>query len=137
MCFVTLEDFTGSVEVIVFPRTFERTGPLLVPDRPLAVAGRVSITEDKLKVIAESIKLLGQQTTREVRVRIRKEQETAEIFEGLKQVFTSCHGDTTVFLQLLDQRRIIKTDRNFWIQPTPLAVQKIEEILGPGSVFLA
>ena len=38
---------------------------------------------------------------------------------------------------MLDQRRIIKTDRNFWIQPTPLAVQKIEEILGPGSVFLA
>ena len=137
MCFVTLEDFTGSVEVIVFPRVFERAGPLLTPDRPIAVGGRISITDDKLKVIAESVKQLGQQTAREVRVRIRKEQETPEVFAELKEVFTSCHGDTTVFLQLLDQRRLIKTDKNYWIHPSPMAVKKIEEILGPGSVFLA
>jgi len=137
MCFITVEDFTGAVEVIVFPRTFERTGPLLIPDRPVIVAGRLSITEEKVKVIAESIKPLGQLIAKEVRVRIRKEQETSEVFEGLKEVFTACHGDTEVFLQLLDQRRLIKTDRSFWINPSPLAVKKIENILGPGSVFLA
>ena len=137
MCFVTLEDFTGSVEVIVFPRTFERAGPLLTPDRPVVVTGRVSITDEKVKVIAESVKLLGQQTAREVRVQIRKEQETPEVFEGLKEVFASCRGETTVFLQLMDQRRLIKTDKNYWINPSPMTVKRIEEILGPGSVFLA
>lgn len=137
MCFVTIEDFTGAVEVIVFPRTFERAGPLLTPDRPIVVGGRVSITEDKVKVIAESVKLLGQAVAKEVRVRIRKEQETPEVFEGLKEIFTSCQGDTTVFLQLLDQRRLIKTDRSYWINPSPLTVKKIESILGPGSVILA
>ncbi len=137
MCFVTLEDFTGSVEVIVFPRTFERAGPLLTPDRPVVVSGRVSITDEKVKVIAESVKLLGQQRAKEVRVRIRKEQETPEVFERLKEVFAACRGETTVFLQLLDQRRLIKTDKNYWINPSPMTVKKIEDILGPGSVFLA
>ena len=137
MCFVTLEDFTGSVEVIVFPRTFERAGPLLTPDRPVVVSGRVSITDEKVKVIAESVKLLGQQRANEVRVRIRKEQETPEVFERLKEVFAACRGETTVFLQLLDQRRLIKTDKNYWINPSPMTVKKIEDILGPGSVFLA
>ena len=137
MCFVTLEDFTGYVEVIVFPRIFERAGPLLAPDRSVAVRGRVSITEEKVKVIAESVTPLGQKNAQEVRISIRKEQETPEIFEGLKEIFVAYRGEATVYLQLLDQRRLIKTDKNYWINPTSAAVKKIEDILGLGSVFLA
>ncbi|MBP2665170.1 MAG: dnaE [Firmicutes bacterium] len=137
MCFVTLEDFTGAIEVIAFPRTFERAGPLLTVDRAITVRGRVSITDDKIKIIAESVKPLGQKNAQEVRINIRREQETPEIFDRLKQIFTSCHGDAIVFLQLLDQKRIIKTDKNFWINPSPLAVKRIEDILGSGSVILA
>ena len=137
MCFVTVEDFTGSVEVIAFPRTFERAGPLLTIDRPITVRGRISITDDKVKVIAETIKLLGQKNTQEVRINIRREQETPEVFDGLKEVFAAYRGDTMVYLNLLDQRRLIKTDKSFWITPSPTAVQRIENILGPGSVILA
>ena len=137
MCFVTLEDFTGSMEVIVFPRTFERSGPLLAPDRAVAVSGRVSLTDDKIKVIAETVRPIGQTAAKEARVRIRRDQESPEVFEGLKSVFTSCHGGTTVFLQLLDQKRLIRTDPVYWIDPSPLTVKKIEAILGPGSVVLA
>ncbi|HWR31543.1 MAG TPA: DNA polymerase III subunit alpha, partial [Negativicutes bacterium] len=115
MCFVTVEDFTGSIEVIVFPRVFERAGPLLTPDRPISVSGRLSITEDKVKVIAETVKPLGQKNAQEVRINIRREQETPEIFEGLKEIFTACRGEATVYLQLLDQKRLIKTDKNYWI----------------------
>ena len=136
MCFATVEDFTGAVEVVVFPRTFERFGPLLVMDRPVSVAGRLSVSDDKSKVIAESVKALGQVTTREVRVRrIRKDQETPAVFELLKQTFSEFHGQTTVYLQLLDQKRLIKTDTAFWINPSSAAIERIEDILGPGSVF--
>lgn len=137
MCFINLEDFTGTVEVIVFPRTFERTGPLLVPDLAVLIGGRVSITDDKIKVIAETVSPLGQQRVREVRLRIRKEQETPDVFEQLKQTFTLCKGETTVYLQLVDQGRTIKTEKQFWIQPSAIAIKKLETILGPGSVLLA
>ena len=137
MCFVTLEDFTGSVEVIVFPRTFERAGPMLVPDLPVLVGGRVSITDDKVKVIADTVSPLGQQKTREVRLRIRKDQETPDVFEQLKQTFTACKGEATVYLQLVDQGRVIKTEKNFWVNPSTATIKKLEAILGPGSVQLA
>ena len=137
MCFATVEDFTGSLEVVVFPRTFERAGPLLALDRPVVVMGRANVSDDKIKVIAESVKAIGQAAAQEVRVRIRKEQERPEVFERLKQTFSDYHGQTTVYLQLLDQKRLIKTDASYWIIPSPAAINKIEEILGPGSVFLA
>ena len=137
MCFVTVEDFTGTVEVIAFPRVFERSGPLLVIDRPVAVAGRISTSDDKVKIIADGFKPLGQATAGEVRIRIRKEQETPDVFEHLKQTFVKFHGHSVVYLQLLDQNRLIKTDATFWIDPSAAAIGRIEEILGQGSVFLA
>lgn len=137
MCFATLEDFTGAVEVVVFPRVFERTGPLLVADRAVKIAGRINSNDDKTKVIAETIRTLGQGATTEVRIRIRKDQETALVFEHLKQTFVNFHGQTIVYLQLLDQKRVIKTDAAYWINPSTEAISKIEEILGPGSVLLA
>lgn len=137
MCFVTLEDFSGSVEVIVFPRTFERAGPLLAPDRPVWVNGRVSITDDKVKVIAESVKALDQLAMQEVRLQIRKDQENQVTFERLKQVFSVCKGDTPVYMVLVDQNRTIKTDRQFWVSPSSVTIKRLEEVLGTGSVFLA
>ena len=103
----------------------------------MVVVGRVNVNEEKIKVIAESVKTFGQTVAQEVRVRIRKEQETPEIFERLKQTFADFHGQTVVYLQLLDQKRLIKTDAGYWITPSPGAINKIENILGPGSVFLA
>ena len=137
MCFATVEDFTGAVEVVVFPRTFERAAPLLAIDRAVTVAGRVNASDDKAKVIAETVKALGQSAVKEVRLRIRKEQESAAVFERLKQVFAEFHGQTVVYLQLLDQKRLIKTDSAYWLQPSSAAVKRLEEILGPGSVVLA
>jgi DNA polymerase-3 subunit alpha len=137
MCFATVEDFSGAIEVVVFPRTFERAGPLLIPDCPVMVSGRISITDDKVKVIAESVKPLAQQAPKEMRIKIRKDQETADVFEQLKQTFAACRGDTPIFLLLVDQSRTIKTDNHFWVTPSLATIKRIEEILGSGAVFLA
>ena len=137
MCFVSLEDFTGVVEVIVFPRTFERASPFLAPDLPVMVSGRVSITDDKVKVIADTVSPIGQQQVKEVRLRIRKEQETPDTFERLKQIFSECKGETVIYLQLVDQNRTIRTEKNFWINPNAATIKKMEAVLGSGSVMLA
>ncbi len=56
MAFLTLEDLVGSVEVVVFPRDYEKYGSLLNEDAKIFVKGRVSVEEDKDgKVICEQI----------------------------------------------------------------------------------
>ena len=56
MAFVTLEDMTGEVEVIIFPREYERFRTLLVKEKKLMIRGRVSPEEDKdAKLIASEI----------------------------------------------------------------------------------
>ncbi len=56
MAFLTLEDLFGTVEVIVFPRDYERYHALLNDDEKIFVRGHVSIEEDKDgKLICERI----------------------------------------------------------------------------------
>lgn len=133
MCFVNLEDFTGQVEVIVFPRTFERAGRLLAPDLPVMVAGRLNIHEEGAKIMAEDILPLGSAGA-EVRITLRKEQETPVILAGLKKLLTKHTGSAAVYLHLIDSKRVIKTERDFWIEPTSAALAAIEELLGKGTV---
>ncbi|MDR3642896.1 MAG: DNA polymerase III subunit alpha [Candidatus Doudnabacteria bacterium] len=56
MAFFTLEDTTGSLEVLVFPKVMEKVVPLLADDRIVQVTGRLSDKDEELKLIAEDIK---------------------------------------------------------------------------------
>lgn len=59
MAFLTLEDLTGTVEVIVFPKSFDHLNPILKEDLVVVVKGRLQVREDEnTKIIAEDIVLL-------------------------------------------------------------------------------
>ena len=47
MAFVTIEDMTGTIETIFFPKTFERYKDMLNTDEKLLIRGRSSVEENK------------------------------------------------------------------------------------------
>ncbi len=56
MAFVTLEDMVGTIEVIVFPRTYEANAPRLNEDAKVFLEGRVSVEEGRdAKLIADKV----------------------------------------------------------------------------------
>ena len=56
MAFLQLEDMLGSVEVIVFPRDYEKNSDKLTEDRKVFIKGRVSAEDEKdAKLICEKI----------------------------------------------------------------------------------
>ena len=56
MAFITVEDLAGTVEVLIFPRDYEKKRDLLIEDEKVFVQGRVSIGDDPAgKLICERI----------------------------------------------------------------------------------
>ncbi len=56
MAFLNLEDLVGNVEVVVFPKDYEKYGSLLQEDAKIFIKGRISVEEDKDgKLICEQI----------------------------------------------------------------------------------
>ncbi|MBP0963071.1 MAG: DNA polymerase III subunit alpha, partial [Oscillospiraceae bacterium] len=59
MAFVGLEDHTGSIEMLVFPRVLERFGRVMEDSKPVVVTARVSLREEEdAKLICESVQPL-------------------------------------------------------------------------------
>jgi DNA polymerase-3 subunit alpha len=54
MMFITLEDLTGKIEVIVFPRTLAQDAAIWSSDEPIVVEGRIDRKENVTKIIAAS-----------------------------------------------------------------------------------
>ena len=55
MAIVTLEDLQGSIEVVVFPRLFETTRPLLRDGAILLIAGRVDHKGEEVSLLADLV----------------------------------------------------------------------------------
>ena len=55
MAIVTMEDLQGSVEVVVFPRLFEQSGPTWRDGAILLVAGKVDHKSDEVSILADFV----------------------------------------------------------------------------------
>lgn len=136
MCFIALEDFTDQIEVVVFPRTFDKYSKFLLPDMPVRVSGRLSVNDESAKILADNIRSLDDAAASEVRLKISGQQENGETFERLKQVLKQYPGSTVVYLHLIDSQRVIKTEKQFWIELSAEVIEALELIIGKGRVIV-
>ena len=63
MAFVTLQDDTGTVGCIVFPKLFAETPDMWVEDTPIIVKGKVDNREDNLQIVVETGTIIDMKKT--------------------------------------------------------------------------
>lgn len=59
MAFLRLEDRTGSIETVVFPKVFARSRQFLTPDGVILLSGTVNLRDQDISLIADSIQPLS------------------------------------------------------------------------------
>ena len=108
MAFLTVEDMTGSVEVIVFPKTYEENTWKLNEDEKVLIRGRVSAEEEKdAKLIAEKI-LLFSEVPSKVWLQFNSLASYEEKREELDRILQENPGKDEVYLFLKDTRKVRK-----------------------------
>ena len=124
MAFITLEDLVGTVEVVVFPRDYERNAALIETDSKVFIMGNVSAEDDKAsKLICEKI-VSFDQVPRELWIqfadRKQYEQEVAELYDTLRQ---SDGGDhVVVYLRAEKQMKHLPASRSVEIEDNLLGI---------------
>jgi len=58
MVFARLADLSGSIEAVVFPKIYKEAKDLLVPEKCIAVKGRVSVRNGETSIIVEQVRAL-------------------------------------------------------------------------------
>ncbi|MFH1534518.1 MAG: DNA polymerase III subunit alpha [Patescibacteria group bacterium] len=140
MLFVTIEDLTGSMEVLVFPSTLKENQDIWQEDKMLVIAGKVSTKEGALKLICEKVKEFNSQDASESteqsgkKIVIQIANLEKEMLDTLKEVFEQHVGSHKVFLMWKNggNQKTIVTKTS--IDPNTEVVNKIENIVGKGTV---
>jgi DNA polymerase-3 subunit alpha len=132
MVFVTLDDPTGSAEVVVFNSTYAASREYLEPDRMLVVKGRVDHKQaGETKLVAmEATPFESTPVRREVRLRIDARQAPAGLIRELAILVKDFPGDAPVYLSLetsLGERTLalgpdycVKPDADFFAEARAL-----------------
>ena len=115
MAFITLEDLYGAIEVIVFPKIYDRYLKYLDEDNIVVVEGRISLNEeDEPKIICESIVPLNKYKKEKLYIKLEKD-DGLKTFEYLKNIFVKYSGDMPVYVYLEYEKKVIMADRNYWV----------------------
>ncbi|MDY6028895.1 MAG: DNA polymerase III subunit alpha [Acidaminococcaceae bacterium] len=115
MALLTLEDFSGSVQVVVFPKVYQECLKDIYQENIVCVLGRFSIDERESKIVAGEVRRLKQEIEREVRLNITRDKDTPAVQEALRGIFAKYRGGDTVYLHLTASRKIIKTAAAYWV----------------------
>lgn len=136
MAYFTLEDTSGSIEVLVFPKNYLRFMSILEGEKVILLTGRLNVNEDERKVFADNITLISADklVCKSVKVEIRDHQ--VDTLNQLKEVLLENHGETPVYLHFAQSNKILKLKESYWVEPTLGLQQKLEKICGKGAVRL-
>ncbi len=134
MAFLTIEDLVGTVEVIVFPRDYERYHAMIEEDEKVFIQGHANVEEEKNgKIICEKV-IPFDDTSREVWLKF----PTKEAYEEKeKELFSMLHdsdGKDSVVIYTSSPKAIKKLPASQNIKADSEIVNNLTNFLGENNV---
>ena len=112
MAFLTVEDLVGTVEVVVFPRDYEKNRVLLEVDNKVFIKGRVSEEDEKAsKLICEKI-IPFEQTKKELWIQFPNKAAFLEEEQIVYGYLADSEGDDEVVIYCQAERAVKRLPRN-------------------------
>ncbi|MBP9760853.1 MAG: DNA polymerase III subunit alpha [Candidatus Magasanikbacteria bacterium] len=152
MLFVTIQDTSGALEVLVFPKTYERTKDHWQDGALMCIVGKTPKEEGDNKVFAENVYVLNKHNAHDVaravslgRTEVSAESKRKKIVtllltadeariygEDLKKIFAAHPGEYSIYIKL--PTTTIQAQATLLWNETVQA--SIESIIGTGKVFV-
>ena len=112
MAFFNLEDLVGTVEVVVFPKTYEKCSDNLVEDNKVFITGRVQADDEKDgKLICESI-VSFEQIPKKLWIKFATKETYVEKEERLMELLSESEGNDGVVIYIENPKAKKELPRN-------------------------
>ena len=159
MAYVTVEDDTAAIELVVFPKALQQCGAYLTADSAVLLTGRIDAREEEApKVLLNEAQPLNEGA---VNALTTAEKPAASVFSdaeaakraphklyirldslkgvkwpGIRAVLSTCPGDTPVYLFPLDTKKKTLVSRRLWCRPDENILQKLRFLLSEDDVII-
>lgn len=134
MAFITLEDLQNTLEVIVFPKVYEKYRHLLELDKKVLVEGRVTSGADtQAKLICEKI-VVFEDVPRQVWLQFDSLEQWSAQRESIGQILRDSKGKDQVVIYIKKTRQYKKFPPSFGISATEEMIFSLEKKFGKSNV---
>ena len=134
MAFITLEDLVGTLEVIIFPKDYEKNSRLLNVDDKVFIRGRVSTEEEKNgKLICEKIYSFDE-TKKELWLQFETKTDYEDKEEKLFQMMKNSDGSDSVVIYISGAKLIKRLPPSQNIGVSSEIVNNLTNFLGENNV---
>ena len=134
MAFLTLEDLVGSMEIVVFPRDYEKNAPMMQTDARVFIQGRVSAEDDKpSKLICEKIFPFAG-IPKELWIQFPDKETYEREVADLYQMLHESDGKDSVILYIKSIKAMKKLPPSRNVQADARLVASLQAKFGTGNV---
>ena len=134
MAFITLEDLVGTVEIIIFPKDYERYAKYLENDAKVFVEGRITAEEDRNgKLICEKI-ISFDEVKRELWLQFPSKSDFEEKEGALYGKMMDADGSEHVVIYLAAEKQMKRLPENRNVAITKELLEELERFLGKNNV---
>ena len=139
MCFATLEDMVGKIEMVIFPKTYEKYQELLTSNEPVIIEGYTKLEESPRKFFPEKIKKLNERIEDQVsgvRFHIDMENVQERDLEKFHNILLTHRGSVAAHIVFEHKtgKVFMPLGEHFLLNPTPRMAAKINTLFSKNSV---
>lgn len=136
MAFITLEDLFGSVEVIIFPKDFEKYKSILEIDNKIFIRGRVTTEEDKdAKLICQEI-IPFDEVPREIWIRFATLSDYVGFEEELFKLLNEYDGNDSVVIYCEKEKVMKRLPKSRSVKADKELIAKLQQIFSEKNIRL-
>jgi len=133
MAFVTIEDYYGTIEVIVFPTIYEEYRNMLVEERPVFIKGRISIKEEESpKVLCDDV-IPMVKSSGKMFIKVPA-NFNGSIINEIKSILKRYKGNTPVIIYFERDNKRFQADRSLWVTPCKDLYDMLSNLLGQNCI---
>ena len=134
MAFLTLEDLVGTLEIIVFPRDYEKYKRYFENEARIFVEGRVTIEEEKNgKLILERVYSFDE-TRKELWIQFSDMESYASQEMKMMEQLRASDGQDEVVVYIKDRKAMKRLGPRFRVAATLPFVQELSSVFGQNNV---
>ena len=140
MAIVTLEDLEGTIDLLVFPKTYQGYGQHLAKDAILFFKGVLDKKEQDPKLLVNEIVPLAdahKKFTRSLHVRLATPGLADSALKTLQEALAKHPGQIPVYLEFVDANNVrsqLLVDRSLYVKPDEALVDSLRQIVGEEAI---
>lgn len=134
MAFITIEDLVGTVEVLVFPKIYEKNRPSFTEENKVFVRGRASIGDDPVgKLICEEV-IPFSDIPNELWLQFENQAFYESHIDDVMAALRDSDGKDRVIMYLKEERKMRRLSENWAVLAGPDLLGRLYRILGEKNV---